>query len=250
MNFTTNKITFTSPLEGYIPSPKPATHFVPEAFKKFKTEEYPNDTVKACMPFLDTFLSGYIIPLPVGIKAKSYKTDDDKVSFSLEIVPRVRGLNGVSDLVGITDHPLKQFPESMIYNRAFVPHIFKFINPWKIKTPPGYSCLFTQPFNQNSDWKIIDGIVDTDKHNLEVNFPFFWTTPLKENKDFNINSGVPMVQVIPFKRESWKMEAKVDYEPKKRTQGIEKTDLEYLKLSGSRFKDWYKSMSWNKKSFK
>jgi len=28
------------------------------------------------------------------------------------------------------------------------------------------------------------------------------------------------------------------------------TTLEYLKLSGSRFKDWYKSNSWNKKSFK
>ena len=249
MKFTTNKITFTSPLEGYIPHPKPATHFIPEAFKKFKTGEYPNDTVKGCMPFLDTFTSGYIIPLPAAIKASLILEEKQKV-FKIILVERVAEFSEVSKLVGILDHPIRQFPETMMHNKSFVPHIFKFMNPWKIKTPPGYSCLFTQPFNQNSDWKIIDGIVDTDNHELEINFPFFWTKPLELNEEYNVNNGAPMVQVIPFKRESWKMETKVEYEPKQRSHNIKSRDLSFFKLGATRLKDWYKFKHWNKKSFK
>jgi hypothetical protein len=78
VTFNTNKITFTSPLEDSCPHPKPATHFIPEAFKKFQTEEYPNDTVKGCMPFLDTFTSGYIIPLPVAIKVSYFIEKEEK----------------------------------------------------------------------------------------------------------------------------------------------------------------------------
>ena len=249
MKFTTNKITFTSPLEGYIPHPKPATHFIPEAFKKFKTGEYPNDTVKGCMPFLDTFTSGYIIPTIIGIKATYYMEKEEKI-LRLDIPKPLTNFSNLCNLVGIADHSPRQFPRSMMYDKALVPHVFKFLNPWRIKTPPGYSCLFTQPFNQNSDWKIIDAIVDTDDHELEINFPFFWTKPLELNEEYIVNSGVPMVQVIPFKRESWKMETKVEYEPKQRSHDIKNRDLNFLKLSASRFKDWYKFKSWNKKSFK
>jgi hypothetical protein len=48
---------------------------------------------------------------------------------------------------------------------------------------------------------------------------------LELNEQYIVNSGVPMVQVIPFKRESWKMETKVDYEDKQRTNSIETNDL-------------------------
>ena len=249
MTFTTNKITFTSPLEGHIPHPKPSTHFIPEAFKKFKTGEMPNDTVKGCMPFLDTFTSGYIIPLPVAIKANRLKQGEEQV-FKITVPLKLQLSEVLCSLVGVSDHASRQFPESMISNYAFVPHVFKFLNPWVIKTPPGYSCLFTQPFNQNSNWKIIDGIVDTDDYNVEINFPFFWTKPLEVNEQYNVNSGVPMVQVIPFKRESWKMETKVDYEDKQRSGFITNRDLRMLPLSSTRFKDWYKFKYWNKKSFK
>ena len=51
--------------------------------------------------------------------------------------------------------------------------IHKIMNPWIIKTPPGYSCLFVPPLNNTDDrFSIISGIVDTDKFENEINFPF------------------------------------------------------------------------------
>jgi hypothetical protein len=48
----------------------------------------------------------------------------------------------------------------------------KIINPWKIKTPKGYSCLFVPPLNNSDDrFSIIPGIVDTDTFPNEINFP-------------------------------------------------------------------------------
>jgi hypothetical protein len=49
---------------------------------------------------------------------------------------------------------------------------YKIINPWKIKTPKGYSCLFVSPLNNSDDrFSIISGIVDTDTFPNEINFP-------------------------------------------------------------------------------
>ena len=79
----------------------------------------------------------------------------------------------------------------------------KWINPWSIQTPKGYSVLFTQPMHRESPFCIMDGIVDTDSYNAPVNFPFVlndW------NYEGMIPAGTPMAQVIPFKRDSWQME--------------------------------------------
>ena len=52
-------------------------------------------------------------------------------------------------------------------------HVHKIFNPWIIKTPPGYSCLFTSPLNNNDDrFNIIPGIVDNDIFDI-LDFSFF-----------------------------------------------------------------------------
>ena len=43
-------------------------------------------------------------------------------------------------------------------------------------------------------------MVDTDKYPIPVHFPFL----LKKNFEGLIKQGTPIIQVIPFKRESWK----------------------------------------------
>jgi len=78
----------------------------------------------------------------------------------------------------------------------------KWHNPWGIKTPPGYSCLFVQPLHRESVFTIMPGIVDTDTYNNPVNFPFV----LNDTKFQGIiPAGTPIAQVIPFKRDSWRM---------------------------------------------
>jgi len=48
----------------------------------------------------------------------------------------------------------------------------------------------------------LPGIVDTDAYNAPVNFPFVLRDP---KMDGLIPAGTPIIQAIPFKRESWEM---------------------------------------------
>jgi hypothetical protein len=50
---------------------------------------------------------------------------------------------------------------------------------------------------------ILPGIVDTDEYYAPINFPMVINDP---NFEGLIPKGTPIAQVIPFKRESWKME--------------------------------------------
>ena len=63
----------------------------------------------------------------------------------------------------------------------------------------------------------------------------------KRDKQFLIEKGSPMVQVIPFKRESWKIWSGFY---------IEKLHAKTLNLINSKFSDRYKKMFWSKKQFK
>ena len=57
-----------------------------------------------------------------------------------------------------------------------------------------------------------------------------------------INIGDPMVQVIPFKRESWTSSSKMKKE--------EKAKNKWGWQRGGRLFDTYKKMSWHKKDYK
>ena len=79
----------------------------------------------------------------------------------------------------------------------------KWNNTWGITTPPGYSCLFISPLHRETPIIALPGIVDTDTYSAPVNFPFVLRDP---KMDGLIPAGTPIIQVIPFKRDSWSME--------------------------------------------
>ena len=116
----------------------------------------------------------------------------------------------------------------------------KFKNEWITVTPPGYSCLFIAPLNRKEDrFELLSGVVDTDTYNNTINFPFL-------NKKWNqrtlIKQGEPMVQVIPFKRDDWKMEAGFRWFQDEHTAVIHRLWTSIV--------DKYKNKFWRKKSFK
>jgi hypothetical protein len=117
----------------------------------------------------------------------------------------------------------------------------KWTNPWLIKTPKGYSCIFTSPFNRDAPFNIFDGVVDTDTYDMPVNFPFGLKDP-----DFEglIPAGTPIAQVIPFKRTAWKSEY-TETTPEV-TERINKATTEL----NSRWYDVYRTRWWSKKEFK
>ena len=79
---------------------------------------------------------------------------------------------------------------------------FSLMSPWIIRTPPGYSCYFTAPINgENPHIRLFSGIVNTDTYFNHVNFFFGF----REHSPAHgiLKQGMPLVQIIPFKREEW-----------------------------------------------
>jgi hypothetical protein len=212
-------------------APKPASNLVPDWYKN--TESYiggdkkpdgnggTKSTIKRCMPVFDAIIAGYIIksPADVWVSIKDGQQYFEWASFGL-----------------ISFHPIDQAP----LHPDKKPHAYpKWNNPWAIKTPKGYSTLFVQPFHRESVFTILPGIVDTDQYFSSVNFPFVVNDPAFEGL---IPAGTPIAQVIPFKRESWKMELGNQEDFKKQLTITQKLQI--------KFYDRYKTMFWSRKEYK
>lgn len=177
-----------------IEHPKPASEFIPDWYKQ--TDSYINKkkvpdgnggtsaTVKRCMPVFDAITAGYIITLPADVYV-SIKDEQQYFQWS--------------DFGLVQFHPVIQAPLHPAKNQYAYP---KWMNPWAIRTPKGYSTLFVQPFHRESVFTILPGVVDTDEYYDAVNFPFVINDP---NFEGLIPKGTPIAQVIPFKRDNWKM---------------------------------------------
>jgi hypothetical protein len=116
------------------------------------------------------------------------------------------------------------------------------MNPWHIETPPGYSCLFVNPLNHiPTQMNFFSGVVDTDNYNDRVNFPFLWTGKSGETV---IKKGTPLIQVIPFKRDSWSSDVvKLDDEKSSKFTA-QANKIKSLLVDG------YRKYFWTKKKFK
>jgi len=214
-------------------SPSAATKAIPKWFKNFNkyfggTKETNlqgslNLTIKACPPFLDSVMSGYML----------YTEFDMNLSW-LEGEPYFEWRAG-GDL--ISTHGKEQIAPEQIPD-GFSDQPLKFNNLWQIVTPKGYSSLFTHPFNREDlPFRTISGIVDTDTYKSVINFPFV----IKKDFEGVIPAGTPIVQITPFKREVWKMEIG-DADPK------EINDSQIMlnhKLMGG-----YKTQWWTRKEYR
>ena len=209
------------------PHPKPASRFIPDEYKKlerFENKNFFSPTVKTCIPFLDSMTAGYIIPFD-----QDYLVNPVDNDFTITPANKEQGDFGY--------HNKAQLPKE--WHKTTGEHAGKFINKWLIKTPLGCSCLFIHPMNRLEErWKIIEGVVDTDNYVNTINFPFILK---KRDEQFLIKKGEPMVQVIPFKRESWKMWSGFY---------MEKLHGKTLNILSSEWVDKYKQMFWSKKKFK
>ena len=230
--------------------PIPTKLNIPEWYKKLEHTVL-NKTIKGCIPFLDSLTTGYILKMPQdfyvrhNVDNKNEKGEEFKDSF------QTYGLHDQSQLLnakyinlnsGFDTHSLKQVEGSPFIEKNKNLPFYKIINPWKIKTPKGYSCLFVPPLNNSDDrFSIIPGIVDTDTFPNEINFPIIVNGDKYPILETLIKKGTPYVQIIPFKRDSWKMVIK----PRKQKE-IQTSRLFY----GLKLLNIYKDKYWNKKSWK
>jgi hypothetical protein len=239
------KIKFISPFKGFILDPKPASAFIPKEYKNLKaylTDSKKYASVKKCIPFLDAYSLGYIIPCPIDIEYRPIATDpedgkEQPAEFAIcPVIPE-----DFLPFFCVTSHMQHQTTPELRNPKRTIDKVFKFANPWKIKTPPGYSSLIISPLNHNLPFDLISGVVDTDRFDNPILFPFYWTGAT--DKPFLLKKGTPWVHVIPFKREAWKMET--DY------QDAENFRNDYKRLKFfSTIADNYKNLTWIKKTFK
>ena len=230
--------------------PIPAKLNIPEWYKKLEHTPL-NKTIKGCMPFLDTLTSGYLLKMPQDFYVRHNVDNKNENGKIFKDSFQTFGLHGQSQILynkninlnsGINVHQTTQLEGSPLIEKNKNLPFYKILNPWKIKTPKGYSCLFVPPLNNSDDrFSIIPGIVDTDVFELEINFPIVLNGDKYSELKSTIKKGTPYVQIIPFKRDSWKMSTK----PRPQKE-IENSLLFYASKLINAYKDKY----WVKKSWK
>lgn len=183
--------------------PQPAYKHLPEWYKNkesyINNEKKPSEdnqtsgTIKRCMPVFDSITQGYLIftYCDIWVSQKVEQTEDGSIVKS----PWYQwpAYNPVEF------HPVIQADTHPNSNGHPYP---KFVSPWSIKTPPGYSTMFFAPVHRDNVFTVLPGVVDTDKYNFPVNFPMVLSDP---NFEGLIPAGTPIVQLVPFKRDNWKI---------------------------------------------
>jgi hypothetical protein len=146
--------------EWYKKSPQKIKNFE-KTFLVTHQPSSPTSTYKVCSPFLDVITNGYIFSLSQDIEIT--KNEDG----SPLILWRTDVLNPVSW------HDKAQW-DGLVHPKDCHEFLFKWENYFLIKTPRKYSTLFTHPHNRfDLPFYTLSGIVDTDKYNSAIHFPFF-----------------------------------------------------------------------------
>ena len=202
-----NKITFHSNRLYNIISPdfnpQPTKNLVPDWFKTANKYEINNNTgnpwinteggfvrsFKSCPGLLDIFITGYMYVTPCNITF-SKNIDGQTV---------VKTESGFEDFVG-SRAPMNEFEVPHGYSKEH----FHWYPNWAPQVPDGYSILYLSPINRfDLPFITVSAIIDNDKMNTPGLMPFF----LKDNFEGMIPKGTPYMQLIPYKREEWKMDS-------------------------------------------
>jgi hypothetical protein len=179
----------------------------------YKNVPYKNDsslrTIKACKPFLDSLLAGYILKSAIDQKINFHvenPNNNNQINTWIEVHPIIREMNFTNHINvnrGDEVHPPEQVGGMscpfLKENKGYP--IYKILNPWTITLPKGYSAIYMPPINRPDDrFQIITGIVDYG-HDIPTNFPVIF----KKQGSWILEKGTPIASIFPFKIEKWKM---------------------------------------------
>lgn len=215
--------------------PVPANQILPDWYKE--ANSYWNDekrprkdrqyvTIKRCVPVLDSMSSGYLIRLSQDVYVEQLE-DGPYFHWRTDAVNVNNALITEHGAFQVQKHPDNQYGYQL-----------KIENPWLIKTPKGYSCMFLPPMHRDNDLIVLPGVVDTDSYYERVHFPF----NLKDKKfEGMLKAGTPIVQVVPFKRESYKMVVKDPDTKLHKKNGM---------IASSNLFDAYRNNFWTRKEYR
>jgi hypothetical protein len=200
-------------IDGIINPPQAAQNFIPDWYKSLDTHIYgetkttvhpnilseSNFTVKGCSSFFDALTHGYIYTLPADIQFKGLPNGKLKIEMNVD----------ESFIIKMVDGPVdKSITNSLPVGKEFYEHLLMWNFDFSLKTPKGYSVLFCHPLNRfELPFQTFSGVVETDEYSQSVHFPFY-IKKIDDGEIIMLKKGTPIVQIMPFKREHWKIENK------------------------------------------
>jgi hypothetical protein len=184
-------------------------------------------TIKKCPSILDSLTTGYLLRVPVDIWVDA---TGDRPRWQL---PKGQSSWGVVGLHGA------QQASALPFDRArYCADIFRIHPLWAFRTPPGYSALVMHPaLNYEVPWVVLPAVIETDQYAPDGAYSML----LERGFQGTIKQGTPLLQVMPFKRESWSMDVQQDFDPRVFEGQIHKTR--------SVFYDGYRKNYWVRKVY-
>ena len=230
-----------------MPHPVPASQELPDWYrsapkttelKLARSSSFESISLKSCMPFLDPFMTGYLIRLHCDIYVKQSKEGVQINCNPMGTTPST----GVVNATPATFMPLQQRFSDVEGSHlptpaGHDPHTFDWLIKWGFKAPKNYSLLMTHPLNR-VDLPFISAtaIMDADNWGLGGSHSFW----LKSGFEGFIEEGTPILQVIPIARENWSLE-----EDASLTKEFQISELK----KQSKFTGVYRDKFWVKKSY-
>lgn len=176
--------------EKMLLEPSPAKNHIPEWYRLGESvisDGTPG--MKACAPFLDIMLAGYLLLTPFDI----YVATNEDGSLNIKWNGPQEWSNFVMERATDLGATIPRLP-------GFAPNGLVWSSQWGWKTPRGYSTIICHPFNrQDLPFFTLSGIIDSDKFAGNGNLPFF----IKKDFQGVIPAGTPFAQIIPVKRNIW-----------------------------------------------
>jgi hypothetical protein len=217
-----------NPKDTDVNPPSPAKKEIPKYYSEMSRyhkgtkltvdEGAANLSVKACIPFYDALTAGYIVKLHCDI---FIDLEEESIKWTSDTPPVVGRAQGMFDKIPAV-------PGYKSFKLGFTVFYPCFL-------PKGYSALITQPMNRfDLPTYIPSAIVDADISNGSGVVAF----SVKEGFTGIIPAGTPIMQIIPFKRDTWTMEV-----PKEKP----KTKVNWYPLN--KISGWYKLNVWQRKEW-
>ena len=187
--------------ENSVSAPLPIIKTIPDWYRKadrFVRNPDTNDfligpdggnipTWKACPAVFDVMGTGYCLVTPCDVEF--FYNDEGIIS--------AKALEKKYSFFCESRLPMSEFVTPYGYDD----HHFAWMPDWTPTVPPGYSILYSQPFNRfELPFLTVSGIIDNDKIDRTGSAPFF----IRKGFTGIIPAGTPYLQMLPFKRENWK----------------------------------------------
>lgn len=193
-------------------------------------------TAKKCPPMIDYLTSGYYIRSVGDYHFKrSVINGEENIEINGDLYINFQEEDRQITLPTLGFHTFEQAP---ILRNDIKKQIWKFYEFWVVKTPPGYSTMFTSPLHFFQPFSIFPAVVDTDDgFGVPQSFPAMSTFIDAGTHEWEVKKGDPIAFVFPFKRESWSNKV-LDVNYENRPIAMDKSKQDYKQ-------DFHKKKDWN-----